>query len=59
MAPRGVPWPWGVPWPSRGVPWPLYEDHSLELLISIYWHTLGYNGIYAIKIEIAKIGLKS
>jgi len=30
MAPRGVPWPWGVPWPSRGVPWPLYEEYVLE-----------------------------
>jgi len=35
--PRGVPWPWGVPWSSRGVPWPLYEDHSLELLYYLYY----------------------
>ena len=28
--PRGVPRPWGVPWPSRGVPWPLYEEYALE-----------------------------
>jgi len=31
MAPRGVPWP------SRGVSWPLYEDHMLELSIMIYF----------------------
>ena len=35
--PRGVPWPWGVPWPSRGVPWPLYEDHAVEWTINIYY----------------------
>ena len=28
--------PMGVPWPSRGVPWPLYEDHALELSYYIY-----------------------
>jgi len=37
MVPRGVPWPWGVPWPSRGVPWPLYEEYAAELL---YYHYL-------------------
>jgi len=34
--PRGVPRPWGVPWPSRGVPWPLYEEYALEPTIMIY-----------------------
>jgi len=28
--------PRGVPWTSRGVPWPLYEDHSLEDPYYIY-----------------------
>ena len=36
--PRGVPRPWGVPWPSRGVPWPLYEEYGLELLYYLYLH---------------------
>jgi len=34
--PRGVPRPWGVPWPSRGVPWPLYEEYGLEVSYYIY-----------------------
>jgi len=37
--PRGVPRPWGVPWPSRGVPWPLYEEYALEPTIMIYCHS--------------------
>jgi len=35
--PRGVPRPWGVPWPSRGVPWPLYEEYVLEVSYYIYY----------------------
>jgi len=30
--------PMGVPWPSRGVPWPLYEDHALEDPYYIYYY---------------------
>ena len=26
----------GVLWPSRGVPWPLYEEYALEPAIMIY-----------------------
>jgi len=33
--------PMGVPWPSRGVPWPLYEDHALELSYYIYSYLFG------------------
>jgi len=33
MAPRGVLWP------SRGVPWPLYEEYGLE--VSYYIYSLG------------------
>ena len=28
--------PMGVPWPSRGVPWPLYEEYGLQLSYYIY-----------------------
>jgi len=34
---RGVPRPWGVPWPSRGVPWPLYEEYGLESAYYLYY----------------------
>jgi len=39
--PRGVPRPWGVPWPSRGVPWPLYEEYGLEVSYYIYYNVGG------------------
>jgi len=32
--------PMGVPWPSRGVPWPLYEEYGLEDPYYIYSNAL-------------------
>jgi len=33
--------PMGVPWPSRGVPWPLYEEYGLQLSYYIYYPIQG------------------
>ena len=46
--PRGVPRPWGVPWPSRGVPWPLYEEYALEPNNYLYWRPFLQRFAYAI-----------
>ena len=56
--PRGVPRPWGVPWPSRGVPWPLYEDHVLELSYLSYSRATWLRGIDA-DVQSANIGIHS
>jgi len=34
--------PMGVPWPSRGVPWPLYEEYGLEDPYYIYYYHLHF-----------------
>jgi len=41
----GVPWDWGVPWPSRGVPWPLYEDHALEPNNYLYYYLIRHTSL--------------